>query len=349
MQDNDRIYNHPRFLSGADLNNDGYLDLIVSCIDSDESFVLWGGPEGFSFENKQIFQVRHACNSKVADLNGDGYPELIFGGHTQSESGPHDAFVYIYWGSKDGFREDRRSLIPANAVNSIAVADFNNDGFLDMFVASYQDGRLRDIDSHIYWNQAGNGFLPHIRTPLRTHAVSGNLAADFNEDGWIDLAVANHKVEGAHTAYSTVWYNGPDGFDEKKVTNLPSQGIHGMGNVDPGNVMDRSPNEYYISPPYKMDEKLGIIEIYWVGEIPLKSWVKAQFRFAQTRRELTQAAWQGPTGGNSWFNAHQRVDKITFSGKFVQYRLTLGSFNSLNTPRISEVVVVFDKKNKTDN
>lgn len=344
MEYQGRIYKEPRFITLADLNGDGWLDLVISIITEEESFVLWGGPDGFSFDNKQVFKVRHACTSKVADLNNDGHPELIFGGHTPSLNGPHDSFVYIYWGSPDGFSETRRTLIPSNAVNSMAVADFNNDGWLDLFVAAYEDGRLRDIDSHIYWNQQGKGFLPHKRLPMRTHAISGNLAADFNGNGWIDLALANHKVNGNHVAYSTVWHNGPDGFDEKRTTDLPTSGPHGMGNVDPGNIMDRSPNEYYISPPYQMPPDSGVSEIYWIADVPPKSWVKAQFRFADNANDLEKSSWQGPTGLETWFTAHQRVDKSVFSGKFVQYRLTLASFNSLNTPRISEVIVVFDEK-----
>ena len=37
----------------------------------------------------------------------------------------------------------------------MAVADFNNDGMLDLFVGSYQDGRQRDIDSHILLEPGG--------------------------------------------------------------------------------------------------------------------------------------------------------------------------------------------------
>ncbi len=270
----------------ADLNGNGWLDLVVPIIDTFESFVLWGGAEGFHFDNKQVFHVRHACNAKVVDLNGNGYPDLIFGGHSQSLSGAHDAFVYIYWGGPDGFSEDRRTLIPSNAVNSMAAADFNNNGLLDLFVGSYQDGRLRDIDSHIYWNQGDAGFLPHKRLPLRTHAVSGNLAADFNGNGWVDLAIANHKVDGNHIAYSTVWYNGPDGFDEKQVTQLPSEAVHGIGNVDPGNIMDRSAHEGYITPVHSSSERLSIRNFYCEGEIPAKSSVTMQLKYGERETEL---------------------------------------------------------------
>ena len=341
MIHNGKIYKESRYLGLADLNNNGWLDLIVSIITEDESFVLWGGPDGFSFDNKQVFKVRHACISKVADLNGNGYPDLIFGGHTPSTSGPHDAFVYIYWGSADGYSENRRSLLPSNAVNSMAVADFNNNGLLDLFVAAYQDGRLRDIDSHIYWNQGGE-FLPDKRLPMRTHAVSGNFAADFNGNGWIDLAIANHKVNGNHISYSTVWHNGPDGFDEKNTTDLPTMGPHGMGSVDPGNIMDRSPDEYYISIPYQMPENMGIIEICLEGVIPPKCEAEAQFRFADSPDRLDDNPWRGPIGLNTWFKSGQRVDKHRFNGKWVQYRLNLKAYNSLSTPRISKVVVKFD-------
>jgi len=331
-------YREVRFIALADLNNDGYLDLILPQIASEESFVLFGGPDGFSFDNCQKFNIRHACNAKVADLNGNGFPDLIFGGHTPSVSGPHDSFTGIYWGSADGYKEERRTSIPCNAVNSIAVADFNNNGQLDLFLGAYEDGRYRDIDSHIYWNQDGV-FKPGNRTPLRTHAVSGNVAADFTERGWIDLAVANHKVFSKHISYSTIWRNGPDGFHEKNTLNLPSMGIHGMGNVDVGNIMDRSPDEYYISVPYESDGP--IVSIGWEGDIPAKTWVKAQLRTADTRETLEKSPWMGPAGKETWFSKDQKVDRYYFSGKWKQYKLKIGAFNSLNTPRIKRVVMRF--------
>ena len=331
MHENGKIYKEARFLALADLNGNGWLDLIVTMINEFESFVLWGGPEGFSFDNRQVFNVRHSCNAKVADLNGNGYPDLIFGGHTQSMSGPHDAFVYIYWGSAEGFSEDRRSLLPSNAVNSLAVADFNNNGLLDIFVASYQDGRSRDIDSYIYWNQGEEGFLPSKRLPMRTHAVSGCLAADFNGNGWLDLAVANHKVEGNHISYSTVWHNGPDGFDKNNVTNLPSEGIHGMGNVDPGNIMDRGNEELYTSAPYKLPDGAKITNIDWEAELPPKTWVRAQIRTARTLNELKNASWQ-------------EIDDLKQEGLWVQYKLALGAENCCSSPRIKKVTVNFIKK-----
>ncbi len=36
-----------------------------------------------------------------------------------------------------------------------------------------------------------------------------------------------------------VWWNGPDGFDERGVTELPTLGPHGSVDMDPGNIMNR--------------------------------------------------------------------------------------------------------------
>ena len=115
-------------------------------------------------------------------MTGNGYLDLIVGGHTTSFEGPHDSFAYIYWNGPDGLREDRRTLLPANGINSMAVADFNNDGLLDIYMGSYNDGREKDLDSYIYWNRAGRGFSATDRTRLFTHSASGSLAADFNEN-----------------------------------------------------------------------------------------------------------------------------------------------------------------------
>ena len=239
----------PRSLHVADLNNDGWLDLFIPDIVSDRSVILWGGPDGFNLERRQLLSVRHACCARTADLTGNGYLDLLIGGHQPSLEGPHDCFVYIYWNGPDGLREDNRALLPANAVNSMTLADFDNDGRLDLFVGSYHGTKERDVDSYIYWNRAGRGFSATDRTRLFTHSASGVVAADFNEDGWVDLAIAYHKVWGDHVGYSAVWWNGPDGFNERRVTVLPTSGPHGMISVEPRNTSDGGDAEFYTSRP----------------------------------------------------------------------------------------------------
>ena len=337
------VYDDPRWIYLADLNNNGWLDLVVPQIAADRSFILWGGPDGFSMDRCQLLSVWHGSCARAADLNGNGYLDLIIGGHAPSRDAPHDSFAYIYWNGPEGLREDRRTLLPANAINAMTIADFNNDGMLDLFVCSYHDGRVRDIDSYVYWNRAGRGFSAQDRTRLFTHSASGCVAADFNENGWVDLAVANHKVEGDHVGYSTVWWNGPDGFSEERVTHLPTSGPHGMTAVGPGNIVDRGHEEYYLSRPFKLPPGAAVTAIGWEADEPPKTWVWAKLRFAPTAAALEQAAWIGPNDGAGWFTNGQAVDAAAFAGQWVQYRLALGAVNSGRTPRVTEVAVTYSE------
>ena len=290
-------------------------------------------------ERCQVLSVHHAACARPADLTGNGYLDLIVGGHTPSLEGPHDSFAYIYWNGPDGLREDRRTLLPANAINSMAVADFNNDGLLDLYVGSYHDGRERDIDSYIYWNRAGRGFSATDRTRLFTHSASGSLAADFNENGWVDLAIGYHRVEAEHKAYSAVWWNGPDGFDEKRVTLLPTEGPHGISSVDPGNLADRGPDEYCLSAPFELPDGSAVASISWEAETRPKTWVKAQLRFAATKQGLETVPWTGPNGPNTWYEKTHLATGRDGPQRWVQYRLALGSANSVSTPRVTQVDV----------
>jgi hypothetical protein len=327
-------YREPRWITVADLDGDGWLDLIVPLINAERSFVLWGGPDGFSMERATPFAVRHAACARVADLDGDGRPEIVFGGHTPSVGGPHDSFIYIYWNTGRGFREERRTLLPGKAVNSIALADFDNDGMLDLFACSYHDGRERDVDSFIYWNRRGRGFSVRDFTRIRTHSASACMAADWNGDGWIDLAVANHKVEGDHLGWSAVHWNGPDGFSPERVTVLPSSGPHGMSCVPPGNMLDRGPEEHYTSAPeHVASGQARVRAVGWKGELPPWCWVRAQVRSAPTEAELEGASWEG------CFDGTDASAPVTMRGEWLQYRLALGTKNACGTPRVTEVHV----------
>jgi hypothetical protein len=275
----------------------------------------------------------------AADLTGKGYLDLIVGGFAPSLDGPHDSFAYVYWNGPEGLREDRRTLLPAKGVNAMALADFNNDGRLDLFLCSYHAGRERDVESYIYWNRAGRGFAASDRTRLFTHSASGCLALDFNGDGWIDLAVAYHKVDGDHVGHSAVWWNGPEGFSPERVTTLPTSGPHGMYLAPPGNIADRGPEEYYTSAPFELASGSAVRRIAWQAEIPEGTWVRGQLRAAMAPDSLDNAPWMGPEGPGSWFEKGREAPSGLLQGKFVQYRLALGARDSASTPRVTEVRV----------
>lgn len=324
-----------RWIIGSDLNKNGYIDIIIPLINKDYSLILHGGPEGYSLKNSTKLSVHKGGNVHVADLTGNGYPDVIIGTHIDTpqagELRPHEAHIshiYIYWNGPEGLSEYNRTMLRSDAANSMAIADFNNDGYLDIFVGNYHNGKDRDINSTLYWNRNGS-FKELDRDFLFCHSVCGCIAADFNNDGYIDLAVANHKIDGDHHGYSTVWWNSEKGFNSERTINLPTEGPHGMTAIEPGNQLNRGPEEYYESEVWQVPETSEITSIDIEGEIPENCYVKSWVKIAESKENLGQKEWQEVNG--------IKVQK----GDYIQYKLALGAKNSLRTPRITGVTVNF--------
>ena len=327
----------------ADLNNDGYLDLIVASAGANRCVILWGGPDGFDPNRRQVLATSKGAGDPIArDLTGNGYLDLIIGGGKASMNEPHDSFVHIFWNGPDGLCPHRHMQLPTQAAIGLTVADFNNDGYPDLFCCAYKSPIDRDIDATIYWGGPSGTYSAKHRTQIRAHSSAGCLAADFNEDGYIDLAVANHKTFGDHCGESFVLWNGPDGFDEKHPTRLPTSGPHGMLTAQPGNIQDYSSQEYYISVPFQLPKQAVVKHLGWEAHLPPKTWVKAQLRFASSRESLGQAPWQGSGGVDTWFEPNQSAEAADQTGPWLQYRLALGAVNSGNTPRVTEVNVFYE-------
>jgi len=239
----------------------------------------------------------------------------------------------IYWGGKDGYSENRKTYLPSYCSNAVTIQDFNNDGRLDIYGTAYNNGRLRDIDSRMYFQGEDGMFHLADHQLIFNNSGCGCLAGDFNGDGYIDLAVASHKKDGNHIAESFVFWGGEDGIDERRYTALPSIGPHGMCTVDIGNVMDRSNSEYYTSEAYKAETKAT--RISWEATNGKKTWVKVQLRCADTPEALESAEW------SESFENGANISALNLTG-YIQYKLELGAYCGVGTPRVTEITVDFE-------
>lgn len=319
----------------ADLNGNGWLDLVVPYSGRNYSCIFWGGPNGYSLDNCQKIPIECALCVRIADLNKDGYPDLIFGSRaSKHKNRDHEGTVTVFWGGLHGYSAFNCCVLPSYQSNNITIADFTGDGWLDIFASSYFNGRDRDINSYIYWNDKGN-FSVTNRKRLFAHSSSAAWACDFNEDGYTDIFLSHHRAYGNHNAESAIWWNGPNGFCEEKRSWLPTIGPHDLVPNDCGDVMHRAPEETYITPAALVET---LCEVGWTAEIPIKTWVNCQIRTAETEDGLEATPFIGPDGTDGTrFACCEPIPKACVRGKYLQIKLFIGAVNSGNTPRITEI------------
>jgi hypothetical protein len=118
------------------------------------------------------------------DFNNDGHPDLIVGNE--------DGTLILFSGDGTGSFNSVHEITRLNSAASIAVADFNNDGILDIAVS---DWRMSSVTVLL---GAGKGSFGHAWSfPLRTRGTKPHIAAaDFNGDSISDLAVIYAQDEG---------------------------------------------------------------------------------------------------------------------------------------------------------
>lgn len=228
--------------SAADLNCDGFVDLIViNGADVTEETaarapysganIYWGGSDGtirgpgptrFDPARRQVLPEKHLGSINVADLNGDGFLDLVLGAFESAEK--PDTDLVIYYGSAEGILLQNRQALrgPSRSIGCL-IADFNRDGWLDISVGSYRTNQVLT-----YWGSPA-GYRTANRTILPYPAPIDLEAADFNHDGWLDLIVASYEdpVARTHDTGSTIFWGRAGGWHQAHSQWLP--GITPLG------------------------------------------------------------------------------------------------------------------------
>jgi hypothetical protein len=206
----------------GDLNGDGNLDLVVAnCAAADGGCtqtngavsVLLGNGDG-TFQSAMSYSLvgDWARSVAIADLNGDGKPDLIVANECQSFNQygcAGDGGVSVLLGNGDGtFQAAVTYSSGAFMAQSVAVGDLNGDGIPDLVVANWCSTKT-SCGYPVYTQVSvllGNGDGTFQTAVLYDSFYAANSVAigDVNGDGIPDLVVANDSVNPAGGGYGGV-------------------------------------------------------------------------------------------------------------------------------------------------
>ncbi|MEZ5275102.1 MAG: VCBS repeat-containing protein [Opitutaceae bacterium] len=211
----------------ADLDDDGYVDLIltrenfIQGVAHEQSGITvhWGSDRGFQ-RTSEITSESSYGGVRIADINKDGFLDMLTGGTTFDPEYPETNGIPIHWGSADGFRRENRSIIPSRKEKTRGplLADLDKDGWLD--VAAQEENGTFSI-----WYGSAEGFDTgrHRTFELgRPDQLMYIQAADLNRDGWLDLLLPQRgPADGTETS-SFIYYGGAEGFSNDRRATVAS-------------------------------------------------------------------------------------------------------------------------------
>ncbi len=171
-----RIREAEPFCEGVDVDRDGRIDII----EGDSALTVWHNLGNMRFQ-RDSFGVGVNYKLKTGDLNNDGYPDLLSGGHVHLSNHGVFSMPPTWDGNLTG-------------VDGVWIRDYNNDGRADLLICDQWAATPA-----IYWYEnldSGRTYRQH--TVVRGgHAQSygdGACAEDMDIDGLADVVGSYSRV-----------------------------------------------------------------------------------------------------------------------------------------------------------
>lgn len=186
----------------ADVDGDGHLDIVVSNDSPDRKLVYRNDGKGHFTEYGTFGDPRWSTRYiTLADLNGDGYPDIVVanrGDYPDLVNGkpgtgrevPQQSYICLNDGK--GRFPTCQPLPHSQSATSIAVADFDGDGALDLFVPHRDGGQ-----SYVLWNDGKGDFSAATKVGPARAWIRIGVAGDLDGDGRPDLAIIDERLGGA--------------------------------------------------------------------------------------------------------------------------------------------------------
>ncbi|HEV7388477.1 MAG TPA: FG-GAP-like repeat-containing protein, partial [Gemmatimonadaceae bacterium] len=201
----------------VDLDHDGDLDLLL--IGNGPLTAYRNNLDGTFTESTAALGLAGSSDARdavFADFDGDGRVDVFIAGGTGAD-------VMLRNGGAQRFSDVTASSGLTGGSAAVTTGDYNNDGFLDLFVSDAKSGQPA------LWLNKGNGtFARDTRSASALQLLAGNAAAtaafiDYDNDGWLDLIVGAKSSGGGKGANVFMLRNDRTGkfIDKSTVIPLP--------------------------------------------------------------------------------------------------------------------------------
>lgn len=178
----------PTYIASTDLNGDNLPDLAVADFNTNQVLIYTGNGDG-TFNLLTSLAGNGLSNPEqivFADFDRDGLLDLAV-------ANKGNGVVSVFQGAGGGLFNPAASVAAGVGSIGLAVGDFDGDGLPDLAVANYgTDAVPGDVVSVLRNNSAGGGIsFEGARTLFIGDHLINVVAADFNGDGRVDLAVTS--------------------------------------------------------------------------------------------------------------------------------------------------------------
>lgn len=182
----------------ADFDNDGFLDIAtlgqVSTGASLTKIRIFknNGNSTFTLMNQSIFNHTAKGAIKAGDIDNNGTIDLVFIGNGPASSSTiigYNSAIFLNDGNANFSKAENTPFIRHTDFPSIALADFDNDGFLDVITMGRVVQSPNTHAIHFYLNN-GEGNFVEVEDIVFTAHIYGKLTVgDVNNDGYNDLLI----------------------------------------------------------------------------------------------------------------------------------------------------------------